>query len=379
MHFYLYFISKIFILILFGIILLLNPNHTLFDNLKNSKDIIIHTYNKTDINNDNKKDERIKILQKDIYQHQIEKEIKVENINHLLQNQSIENKIKISISYSTDNKYIYPTIVSMISLVINAANNTFYDIYVLHMPDFSENSKHFLNTIKDKYSDRCSIIYINMGNKYKDLQLNYKLSTPAYYRLSLPELLLDVKKIIYLDGDTLVFEDLKELIELDMDGYLIMGFLDSLPNAIKSFGYKNATVICSGVLLMDLDGIRKCGYSEKINDFISKNKNRINQHDQTIINVVFQERIAPIPPKYGLWEAWKNKSQAKSFLKKYKHRLKYNEEEFYNAIKHPAILHFIWPKPFWKLYTSFYNEWWNYAKLTGFYWEIYLKSPIQKI
>ena len=75
-----------------------------------------------------------------------------------------------------------------------------------------------------------------------------------------------------MDGDTLVFEDLTELIELDMKGAVVMGFLDSTPDAIKSFGFKNATVLCSGVLLLDLESLRKYDYSKKIEEFIKKNK-----------------------------------------------------------------------------------------------------------
>ena len=59
--------------------------------------------------------------------------------------------------------------------------------------------------------------------------------------------------------------------------------------------------------------------------------------------------------------------------------LKYNEKELLNAAEYPAILHFIWPKPFWRKPTTFDDEWWSYAKKTGFYYEIYKKSPIPDI
>ena len=288
-----------------------------------------------------------------------------------------ERILNISISYSTDNKYIYPIIVSMISLVIHASNETFYNIYILHTPDFSENSKHFLKTIEYKYPEKCSIIYLNMGNQYKNLKLSYKLSTSTYYRLSLPDILPQIKRIIYLDGDILIFEDLKELIEFNMKGNVIMGFLDRRPYALKSFGFKHATVLCGGVLLMDLDGMRKYGYSQKIKDFIDKNKKRLVQHDQTIINVVMKGMISPLPPKYGIW-GWKNKITAKNHLKRQWPELRYNETEYLYALDHPAILHYAGKKPFWRINTAFEKEWWNYARLTGYYDDIYSKSPIPK-
>ena len=59
-----------------------------------------------------------------------------------------------------------------------------------------------------------------------------------------------------------------------MNGNVIMGFIDDYPNSIKSFGLTNITMICNGVLLIDLQGLRKYNYTKKIEDFISKNKNR---------------------------------------------------------------------------------------------------------
>ena len=217
-----------------------------------------------------------------------------------------------------------------------------------------------------------------MGNQYKGLGLNFRISTPAYYRLSLHELLPDVNRIIYLDGDTMIFEDLTPLNELDMKGNIIMGFLDSVPDAIKSFGFEKPTVVCSGVLLMDLDGLRKYGYTKKINEFIDRNRYKLTQQDQTIVNVLFQDKLAPLPPKYGFW-AFATKEHAIAHNNKQWPHLKYDEKELLEAFDHPGIVHFIWPKPFWRKPTRFYKEWWDIARLTGFYDDIYNKSPIPNI
>ena len=283
--------------------------------------------------------------------------------------------LTIPIAYATDNNYIYPTIVSMTSLVLNAANDTFYDIYVLHSPDFKEESKQVLKSVEDKYHYICQITFINMMNLYKGLYINSKIPVTSYYRLSLQDILPDINRIIYLDGDTLVFQDLKELIELDMKGNVILGFLDSIPEAIESFGFKNATVLNCGVLLMDLDAIRKYGYAKKMEDFISKNKHRLNQQDQTVINVVMQDRIAPIPPKFGIWD-FDGKKVKNEHLERQWPKLRYNKTEFDYAYNHPAIIHFVWPKPFWRLKSKYYYKWCDYARTTGYYYKIMLKSPI---
>ena len=99
-----------------------------------------------------------------------------------------------------------------------------------------------LLTIQKSHKNKCKIIFIDMKNKFKKADTNKKITTSAYYKLALPNLLPDVNRIIWMDGDTAVFEDLTELITIDMKNNYIMGFLDSLPDAIERFGINNATV-----------------------------------------------------------------------------------------------------------------------------------------
>ena len=55
---------------------------------------------------------------------------------------------------------------------------------------------------------------------------------------------------------------------------------------------------------------------------------------------------------------------------------KYDTQEFINAYHHPAILHYVWPKPFWRRQRPIFNdEWWKYAKISGYYNDVYNKSP----
>ena len=178
-----------------------------------------------------------------------------------------------------------------------------------------------------------------------------------------------------MDGDTAVFEDLTELINLDMKGNYIMGFLDSVSEAIDKFGIINSTVLCAGVLLMDLDALRQNNMTQKFEKFLIEQKENINQHDQTIINVVCQGKIAPLPPKYGMW-CFEAKIHALKHNNRQRKHLQYNENEFIYAYYHPAILHYVWPKPYWRRKKPVFNkEWWNYAKKTGYLNGIYYKSP----
>ena len=219
----------------------------------------------------------------------------INKVDYELENKKI-NKLKITCAYSTDNSYLYPTLVSMTSLVANAGENTFYEIYIIINNEFDEENKIVLKSVEEKHSQSCEIIFININ----DILNNEKLLIPAYYKLELHNLLPNINKIIWLSGDTLILYDLSELFNLNMRGNYIMGFLDSLPDALLDFNIKDAIVINTGVLLMDLNALRKNNMTEKYNKFILKENEKIKQYDQTVINVVCQKYIAPLPPKYGM-------------------------------------------------------------------------------
>lgn len=80
-------------------------------------------------------------------------------------------------------------------------------------PNFNKENKDKLKSLEKKYKNQCTINLIDMGNRYKNAPTNKKIPTPTYYRLSLPILLPKLEKIIWLDGDTLTHNDLKEMYE----------------------------------------------------------------------------------------------------------------------------------------------------------------------
>ena len=299
------------------------------------------------------------------------KKIKKTKIKKMKKTTKDDGKLILSCSYALNNGYLYPTLVAMTSLVVNARNNTFYNIYVLVSPDFTEENKNILISVEKNYTNHCKVIIINMGDKFKGVDTNSIIPTSSYYRLDIQNILPNVDRILYMDGDTAVFQDLSELITLDMEDNYILGFLDSFPYSLRKFKIKNAVVLCAGVLLMDLNALRINNISEKYNEFIEKNLGNIYQHDQTIINVVGQGKIGTLPPKYGIWN-FRNSKQFKYHNNDQLPWLRYNKKECLISYYYPAILHYVCGKPYLNHDNKFYfNEWWEYAKITGYYDKIY--------
>ena len=119
---------------------------------------------------------------------------------------------------------------------------------------------------------------------------------------------------------------------------------------------------------MDLNALRKNNISEKYNKFLEANLGKIEQHDQTTINVVCQGKTSTLPPKYGMWNFVKREDLIKhNCYGNINSNIKaYDEKEFFKAWKLPAIIHYVRAKP-WKrkgsfTHREFHEKWWEYAQ-----------------
>ena len=385
-----YFITLVSICIFFGVIISILRNNIVESNQLNKNYNNFDSYDEEDLLNLIK--EKEKIIDKVDKENKvmIEKEINFlyEEIQKLKENRikkltRKDGKLTLSCSYSLDNGYLYPTLVAMTSLVENIGKNVFYDIYVLISPDFTEKNKNILKSVETRHPDDCKIIFIQMSDQYEGKDTNSDIPLASYYRLELHNLLPNVDRVIYMDGDTIVFQDLSELITLDMKGNYILGFLDTKVNELEKFNIKNGIFVCAGVILMDLHALRKNNYSQKFNDFLEVNIGNLYQHDQTTINVVCQGKISTLPPKYGMWN-FKNRETAIEHNDKQLNKVKSTEKDFLYSYYYPAILHYVSNKPFKKriINRPFHDEWWEYANKTGYYDDIikYInKAPYLKI
>lgn len=296
--------------------------------------------------------------------------------NKISNNSTLSNKTKLSIAYALDTKYIYVTLVSLTSLLENSFSSTYYIIYLmLNYESFSEEEFKYFKKIEEKYYFNCSIFFLDLKTSFKSEKTGH-VTTPTYYRLYLPELLPEINKILFLDCDTLIYKDLSQLFQINMFNSFVLGFPDSITNAIDKFGYKDSTALCAGVLLINLDKMRKENISEKFFEFLLQEKNKIDQEDQTVINVVCQRYLGIIPAKYGIWSFNRVEDGLRHNERQHSWN-RYSEVELREAFRDPSIVHHVWPKPFWRMIggNRWYYDWWEVANKTGYYNEIKNYSP----
>ena len=113
----------------------------------------------------------------------------------------------------------------------------------------------------------------------------------AMMRLVLPELLPDVDRVLYLDCDTLVLQDIGELFDMDLHGRL-MGAVSEPLKSRPWCPYYNA-----GVLLMDLAMLRDSHKQAEMVRMI--NAMKFSFPDQDVLNACCLNQIFTLNPTYN--------------------------------------------------------------------------------
>ena len=149
-------------------------------------------------------------------------------------------------------------------------------------------------------NDKIEFINVNKIPKIiKETSPNYNThySKMSYVRCYFTKILKD-DKILYLDVDTLVVDNIQELWNIDLEDNVIAGVHEpgEWNKYLNTYGLDD-TYINSGVLLMDLKKIRE----EKLDNSMIYllNNNKYAFPDQDVINLVCRNRIHQLSNIYN--------------------------------------------------------------------------------
>src|SRR6267142_1729570 len=143
----------------------------------------------------------------------------------------------------------------------------------------------------------------------------------AYCRILLPHL-LGVPRLIYLDCDVLVFRDLSELFDFELSaGKFVAAVPDSETRSLAhdSRGLAKAMELPaegayfnSGVMLMNLDELRKQDFFQRAVEFLNR-KSAYRFWDQSAINFLLYGQIDELP-EYWNRASWRFDAQQNNDL-----------------------------------------------------------------
>lgn len=200
--------------------------------------------------------------------------------------------------YSTNENFAPHIAVSITSLLENNSSREIA-VHILHS-DLSEETIARLSAFENRYKNAKIVFHKIDETRFEKFALSIDYITKeTYYRYLIAELLPNVDKILYLDGDTIVNGDISELFDIDLFGVYCAGVRDIF---IDGSGYKkelnlDGLYINAGVILFNLAEIRKSGIVEKL--FNLTGKNDFKYQDQDAINIAFNGRIKELDCIYN--------------------------------------------------------------------------------
>lgn len=170
--------------------------------------------------------------------------------------------------------------------------------HILHDETLSSDNQYKLEMVANNGSSIVEFHKIDVNDFYvvKDQMSRFTIGT--MFRCSLPELLPDLNRIIYLDADLFVNRDIKELWNIDIREYYLAGVADegvavhNYPRILNKYPeIKKESYFNAGVLYMNLKKLREFENLKKlVVDFLIENP-EAGLPDRDALNVIFHDKV----------------------------------------------------------------------------------------
>lgn len=275
----------------------------------------------------------------------------------------------VNILYQCDNNYAPFMGVSLTSLLVNNVDLEGLRIFLLGKNLSEENMQKIQKTC-DTYGRE--IVFLDCDGLDARIASygmhKYRGSYATFYKLFVSELLkemgITVNRMLYIDSDTVVVGNIKELYFVDLQQKPIGMVPDTLAYQYKEelgfFGkdiYYNA-----GLVLYDFQQIHENKWEQKMSEHIRDIKADYHKHEQDLLNVVFRDNIHSLQLRYNL-QSIHRAATVEQFYRVYKKKTYYTKEELREETENGVILHFLrfngefpWMKNSTHPYAGIYDE-----------------------
>ena len=270
----------------------------------------------------------------------------------------------VPILFTFDESLLMPAGVCLTSLLLNAAPETFYDIFILHNRKYSFKGTQ-LEHLPEVFGN-CNITFREVSDEFVGAYEIRGIPETAYYRLISAELIPEYDKILYSDVDVIFREDLSRYMDIDLGDNYFAGVdnCSVLRPDVQEYVRKELGIdyrdgyFYSGNLIINLDLIRRDHMTDRFRDL---GKNAYNQQDMDIMNIACNKRFLRLGVDYCLT------NYLYSLIVHRRKELEeiYGKESVENALR-AGIVHYNGAKP-WKEACMNMDVWWEYYRKSIFF------------
>lgn len=244
--------------------------------------------------------------------------------------------------YATDENFVHVLATSIYSL-LKLHEYRMINIRVVLDQNVTQASRTLLKDIGKKFGKNISFIDMPDFDRLTNVSLDIKRYSMSMFSRLMADTLLpqSVERIIYLDADTLICDDLYPLWAADIGGKVIGAVNDFRSIAYcRNLGIRRENCyINSGVLLIDLKKYRSHHCEQRLLQALSRLNGMLEFPDNDLICKVLQDEIALIPMRFNMISAVKMSTYKQ--LRWMRHPAVNVPKEMYDISKcKPAIIHF---------------------------------------
>ncbi len=274
---------------------------------------------------------------------------------------------QINIVYMINSKYVPYMMVSLESVIANKDMSSRYNVYIL-----AENfTPEDIATIRKISGKNVGIIIRPTRKLALDKRHLGRFSSfdITLQKLFIADYLPDVKKVLYLDADTLVQSDLAELyktgISRDYAAAVKDGLMYQFPEHIAAVNPQHKDFYFnSGIMLLNLEKIRRDEIMRRAVIYFNTHNEIFG--DQDVLNVVFDGRVKPLSYRYNCNSTFFEEKDAAFLSSFYEESVPQTTREVYDRA---VILHFAGHKP--------WTQWFNHSYLKPL-WQYYASQAAAK-
>lgn len=225
-------------------------------------------------------------------------------------------KKEIPIVYAVDDNYAPFLCVSLKSILDNMNKDYFLKVYILNT-GISEKNKLRIIEIAEENGDDVDVEYVDVADRMDSLKdkthLRDYYTNAIYYRIFIPSLFPQYEKIIYIDCDIVLINDISKLYNVDLGKNIVaavheeaMSYFDCFGSYSEDFlGVPRMEYFNSGLLVINTAEYRKEAIETRFIDLMLSEKFEVAP-DQDYLNVLLKDRVklvdvgwnkTPIPGK----------------------------------------------------------------------------------
>ena len=218
---------------------------------------------------------------------------------------------KLSIACATDERYVMSLGVALSSLLLHASpvDVTFY----VMSRNLSDDARNRLRRATRSKRNHASIEFISVDAEIFDGIPDFAhLSADALIRLLMPELLpASLERVLYLDCDLLVFDDIVKLWNKQIEPFSTLAAIDpsirtvssewgGLPNFAELGLPPDSPYYNTGLLLIDLKRWRAEAIGSRAIQYVRTHGDIIRYADQDAINALLFDSIGLLEPAWNV-------------------------------------------------------------------------------